>query len=46
MTDTAESLGARVLEAEHQLYPHALSLFASGAVTVSGERAIVQASYG
>jgi len=36
--DTAESLGARVLAAEHQLYPHALSFFASGAVTVSGER--------
>jgi len=40
--DTAESLGARVLAAEHQLYPHALSFFASGAVTVSGERAIVR----
>jgi phosphoribosylglycinamide formyltransferase-1 len=40
--DTAESLAARVLEAEHQLYPHALSLFASGAITVSGERAFVR----
>jgi phosphoribosylglycinamide formyltransferase-1 len=40
--DTAESLAARVLEAEHQLYPHALSLFASGAITVSGERAIIR----
>ena len=40
--DTAESLGARVLAAEHQLYPHALSFLASGAVTVSGERAIVR----
>ena len=40
--DTAESLAARVLEAEHQLYPHALSLFASGAITVSGERASVR----
>jgi phosphoribosylglycinamide formyltransferase-1 len=36
--DTPESLGARVLEAEHRLYPHALSLFASGAITLSGER--------
>jgi phosphoribosylglycinamide formyltransferase-1 len=36
--DTAESLGARVLEAEHRLYPHALSLFASGAAIVAGER--------
>jgi phosphoribosylglycinamide formyltransferase 1 len=35
--DTAESLGARVLEAEHRLYPHALALFASGAAVVSGE---------
>ena len=40
--DTAESLAARVLEAEHQLYPHALSLFASGAITVSGERASIR----
>jgi phosphoribosylglycinamide formyltransferase-1 len=36
--DTAESLGARVLAAEHRLYPHALSLFASGAITIDGER--------
>jgi phosphoribosylglycinamide formyltransferase 1 len=28
--DTAESLGARVLEAEHQLYPMALALLVSG----------------
>jgi len=40
--DTAESLGARVLAAEHQLYPHALSFLASGAVTIAGERAIVR----
>ncbi len=40
--DTAHSLGARVLEAEHLLYPRALSLFASGAITVSGERTIVR----
>jgi phosphoribosylglycinamide formyltransferase-1 len=36
--DTPESLGARVLQAEHQLYPHALSLFASGTAIVSGEQ--------
>jgi phosphoribosylglycinamide formyltransferase 1 len=35
--DTAETLGARVLAAEHVLYPHALALFASGAVRVEGE---------
>ena len=32
--DTAEALGARVLRAEHRLYPLALRLVASGAVTV------------
>ena len=35
--DTEESLAARVLEAEHRLYPHALRLVASGAVRVEGE---------
>lgn len=34
--DTPESLAARVLEAEHRLYPHALALYASGAVQISG----------
>ncbi len=38
--DTAETLGLRVLEAEHRLYPHALALVASGAVSVQGERVI------
>lgn len=38
--DTAESLAARVLEAEHRLYPHALRLVASGAVHVEGEHVI------
>jgi len=35
--DTEEGLAARVLEAEHRLYPHALRLVASGAVRVEGE---------
>ena len=35
--DTPDSLAARVLQAEHRLYPHALSLVASGAVRVEGE---------
>ena len=39
--DTADTLAARVLEAEHRLYPHALHLVASGAVTVSGERVVM-----
>jgi phosphoribosylglycinamide formyltransferase-1 len=38
--DTAETLAARVLEAEHFLYPHALALVASGVVTVHNDRVI------
>jgi phosphoribosylglycinamide formyltransferase 1 len=38
--DTPDSLAARVLEAEHRLYPHALRLVASGAVHVEGERVV------
>jgi phosphoribosylglycinamide formyltransferase-1 len=32
--DTAETLAERVLAAEHRLYPHALELVASGAISV------------
>lgn len=39
--DDAESLAARVLEAEHRLYPHALRLVASGAARVENERVIL-----
>ena len=39
--DTEETLGARVLETEHRLYPLALRLIAEGHVRVEGERAIV-----
>jgi phosphoribosylglycinamide formyltransferase-1 len=35
--DTEDSLAARVLQAEHRLYPHALQLVASGKVRVEGE---------
>ena len=35
--DTADTLSARVLAAEHKLYPHALALFASGRAKVEGE---------
>jgi phosphoribosylglycinamide formyltransferase-1 len=35
--DTPDSLAARVLAAEHRLYPHALRLVASGLVRVEGE---------
>ena len=36
--DTPESLAARVLEVEHQLYPEVLQLFAEGKVIVEGRR--------
>jgi len=35
--DTPDSLAARVLAAEHRLYPHALALYAAGRATVTGE---------
>lgn len=36
--DTPETLAARVLRVEHQVYPEALRLFAEGRVTVEGRR--------
>jgi phosphoribosylglycinamide formyltransferase-1 len=39
--DTPDTLGARVLAAEHKLYPLALRLIAEGKVTVEDDRAIV-----
>lgn len=38
--DSPDSLAARVLEAEHRLYPHALALVASGKARVEGERVV------
>jgi phosphoribosylglycinamide formyltransferase-1 len=38
--DTEDSLAARVLKAEHRLYPHALKLVAEGAVQVEGEHVV------
>jgi phosphoribosylglycinamide formyltransferase-1 len=38
--DTPESLGARVLDAEHRLYPHALRLVASGEIRVEDEHVV------
>jgi phosphoribosylglycinamide formyltransferase 1 len=38
--DTPESLGARVLDGEHRLYPHALRLVASGEVRVEDEHVV------
>ncbi|HEY4164700.1 MAG TPA: phosphoribosylglycinamide formyltransferase [Dongiaceae bacterium] len=42
--DTPETLGARVLAAEHKLYPAALRLIAEGRVTVEQDRAVVRSS--
>lgn len=39
--DTPETLAARVLAAEHRLYPHALAMVASGRARVVGERVVV-----
>lgn len=39
-SDTPESLGTRVLEQEHLLYPRALRLVASGTVRVEGNRVL------
>lgn len=41
--DTAETLAARVLQAEHVIYPLALRLVASGAVRIENETAIFDA---
>lgn len=40
--DTPDSLGARVLAAEHRLYPLALGLIAAGRVRVEGEHTVVE----
>ncbi len=40
-TDDAESLAARVLVAEHRLYPLALALVAAGRARVTNERVII-----
>lgn len=36
--DTPETLAARVLDAEHKIYPRALALVASGAIRVDGDK--------
>lgn len=40
--DTADELAARVLAAEHKLYPAALALVASGRATVENEKIVVR----
>ena len=39
--DTEATLSARVLDAEHKLYPHALRLVASGAAKVVADRVVI-----
>lgn len=41
-TDDEETLAARVLEAEHRIYPRALRLIAEGRVTVVDERVHIE----
>lgn len=38
--DSADTLAARVLKVEHQLYPKALKLFAEGGVRMDGDKAV------
>lgn len=44
-SDTDASLAARVLDAEHVLYPHALALYASGAARVKGEKVYISEEF-
>ena len=39
--DTADSLAARILLAEHKLYPHALGLVATGHISMQDGQAVV-----
>ncbi len=42
--DTPDTLAARILSAEHKLYPHALRLVASGNARLEGRRVVVGGS--
>jgi phosphoribosylglycinamide formyltransferase-1 len=44
--DTPETLEARILLAEHKLYPHALALVASGRATIEAGRVVTRTSLG
>lgn len=44
--DTPDTLAARVLVREHEIYPMALSLLASGQVTVVGNKALIDGREG
>jgi len=40
--DTAESLKARILEQEHQIYPRAIQLYAEGRLEIQGRHVVVK----
>lgn len=40
--DTADTLAARILKVEHQLYPQALRLFTQGRITIHGRKVIIE----
>ena len=40
--DTVEALAARVLKAEHRIYPAALRMVAEGRVRISGDRVLIE----
>ncbi len=42
--DTEDSLAARILEQEHQIYPQAVGLFAQGKLTVKGRKVYIATS--
>ncbi|MEE9317872.1 MAG: phosphoribosylglycinamide formyltransferase [Rhodospirillales bacterium] len=44
--DDADTLAARILEQEHEIYPRAVRLIAEGRVTVEGEKAVIQEAPG
>lgn len=41
-SDTPDTLAARILKAEHKLYPHALRLVAEGRVKIVDERCVIE----
>lgn len=43
--DNEESLAARILEQEHQIYPRAIQLFAEGRLKVIGRRVLIEGKW-
>ena len=40
--DTEESLSARILEAEHRIYPEAVALYFAGRLRIEGRRVLIR----